>query len=189
MPIPAQVDTPWSSLDTDAKRRRLLAAAEAVFARDGMDAPVPAIAEAAGAGVGSVYRLFESKDELIAALAAERVSWFAAQAQAALGEPDPGAALMTLLARIVERDVADPVLAVALKEVLRERAEMAPVRAEAAAALNRLISRAIAAGAVRDDLTNEDIAAVLAGVRAAEMARPGTGERLLKIALDGIRTR
>jgi AcrR family transcriptional regulator len=62
----------WSNLDPQEKRSRLLLAAGEVFAREGLDAPMPAIAAAAGAGIGSVYRQFSSKRELLAALVVER---------------------------------------------------------------------------------------------------------------------
>ena len=62
-----------SALDAAEKRARLLRAAGEVFARDGLDAPMPAVAAAAGAGVGSVYRQFPSKHDLLAALVVERL--------------------------------------------------------------------------------------------------------------------
>src|SRR5438309_9119407 len=58
----------WTRLDAAAKRERLLEAATEVFARNGIDAPMSVVADAAGAGVASVYRLFASKRELLAAI-------------------------------------------------------------------------------------------------------------------------
>src|SRR5512132_4039849 len=110
MAIPAQpeiVREPWAGLDSEGKRRRLLAAAETVFARDGLEAPVPSIAAAARAGVGSVYRAFASKDDIVGALAVERLEWFREQAEAALVEPDAGAALEALLRTSAARQSAD----------------------------------------------------------------------------------
>jgi len=63
----------WSALDAHEKRARLLRAAGDVFAREGLQAPMPAVAAAAGAGVGSVYRQFPSKRDLLAALVVERL--------------------------------------------------------------------------------------------------------------------
>src|SRR3954454_22719434 len=66
------------------RRARLLAAATAIFARDGLGAPLPAIAAEAGVWVGTFYREFPSKEPLIAALALERVEWYGQEARAAL---------------------------------------------------------------------------------------------------------
>src|SRR3954469_5954296 len=185
IPLPAARE-PWSALDAEGKRRRLVEAAEAVFARDGLDAPVPAIAAEAGAGVGSVYRAFASKDDLIAALAVERLQWFTREADGALSARDAGAALESLLHAVVERDSRDRVLSSAL-EVAFERPEVAPLRASAVAACERLLVRAAEAGQIRAALTADDIRLLLTGIRAAERASAGAGRRLLELALDGLR--
>ncbi len=72
IPKPGAV-TCWADLGRDEKRARLLQAAGEVFAREGLDAPIPAVAAAAGAGIGSVYRQFPSKRDLLAALVSERL--------------------------------------------------------------------------------------------------------------------
>ncbi len=57
-PEAAQGRCQWTGLDSAGKRERLLEAATEVFGRDGLDAPMSVVADAAGAGVASVYRLF-----------------------------------------------------------------------------------------------------------------------------------
>jgi AcrR family transcriptional regulator len=47
---------PWSELTVEEKRSRTLAAADTLFARDGLDVAMPVLAAAVGAGVGSIYR-------------------------------------------------------------------------------------------------------------------------------------
>src|SRR5918994_3433178 len=74
-------------------RERVLDAAAGVFAAEGLDAPMPAVAAAAGVGVGTIYRAFGSKDELIAALAVDRVDLFDRDTRAALERDDPWEAL------------------------------------------------------------------------------------------------
>jgi AcrR family transcriptional regulator len=190
MPIPVPTDSApaqWSTLDSESKRRRLLEAAEAVFARDGLDAPVPAIAAAAGAGVGSVYRAFACKQDIVAALAVERLAWFTREADAALAERDAGAALESLLRGIVARYSTDHVLSQALEETF-ERPEVAPARVEAMQACERLLARAVEQGSFRADLTANDVRLVLAGLRTAEATQRGTGRRLLDLVLGGLRT-
>jgi AcrR family transcriptional regulator len=187
MPIPAEAKrAPWTALDADGKRRRLVEAAETVFARDGLDAPVPAIAAEAGAGVGSVYRAFASKDDLISALAVERLQWFTREAESALAGADAADALESLLRAVVERDSRDRVLSSAL-ETAFERPEVVPVRAEAVEACERLLARAADAGRIRADVTPDDIRLLLIGTRAAERVSPGAAERLLELTLDGLR--
>src|SRR4051812_26840676 len=189
MGIPAQVPTdhsPWSTLDAQAKRVRLLEAAEKVFAQDGLDAPVPAIAAAAGAGVGSVYRAFDSKEEIVAALAVKRLTWFTHEARAATAAPDPGAALEALLRAVVARSAADDLLSSALQAAI-ERPDLAPARAAALEACELLLARVAEQGSFRADLTPDDIRLVLAGVRAAEATERGRGVRLLELTLAGLR--
>ena len=63
------------TLRSDARRNRaaVIAAAKQLFADQGLEAQMPEIARAANVGVGTVYRHFPAKDDLIAAIAAE---WF-----------------------------------------------------------------------------------------------------------------
>src|SRR4051812_18251477 len=111
MTIPAYRDSSWSKLGADGKRARLLRAASEVFARSGLDAPMPEIATAAGAGIGSVYRQFPSKRELLTALVVERLEAVTADAEAAIASPDgPWAALVGLLHDYAERQAGDDVV-------------------------------------------------------------------------------
>src|SRR5918999_561809 len=91
-------------------RERVLDAAARVFAAEGLDAPMPAVAAAAGVGVGTIYRAFGSKEELIAALAADRVDRFARDTRAALESPDAWAALVELFEVTSEHQAEDYVV-------------------------------------------------------------------------------
>src|SRR4051794_2324451 len=189
MVISAEADAervPWAALEADAKRGRLLAAAEAVFARDGLDAPVPAIAAEAGVGVGCVYRAFASKEDIVAALAVERLTWFTREARSAAAAADPGAGFEALLRAIVARSIADRVLSTALQAAI-QRPDLAPARAAAREAGELLLARVGEQGTFRDDLGVEDVSLLLAGVRAAEASHEGAGGRLLELTLGGLR--
>jgi AcrR family transcriptional regulator len=190
MAVPAQRKasgrSEWSTLDADGKRSRLLEAAEAVFAQDGLEAPVPAIAAAAGAGVGSVYRAFASKDEIVAALAVHRLRWVQDRAGEALEDPDSWSGLEGLLRTVAERQQADGVLAEALAAAF-ERPGVAEPLAAATAAAEAVLHRARRDGTVRADITTGDLRAVFAGLRAAEAAEPDGAARLLELVLDGLR--
>src|SRR5581483_10852099 len=73
-------------LRADARRNReaVIAAAKKLFADQGLDAQMPDVARAAKVGVGTVYRHFPTKDDLIAAMAAERFERLAQKAGEAL---------------------------------------------------------------------------------------------------------
>lgn len=189
MPVPAQADAsaaPWATLDADGKRRRLLEAAETVFARAGLDAPVPSIAAAAGAGVGSVYRTFASKDEIVCALARERLRWVQERAREALEATDPWDGLEALLRVIADRQIADGVLNEGFAAAFR-RPDLAEPLATATAAVDEVVQRARVDGALRIDVTTEQVRGLFAGLRAAEATEPGSGATLLELVLAGLR--
>src|SRR5436309_6257296 len=87
-PTAAVVDR---ALRADARRNReaLVAAAKKLFADQGLDAQMPDVAKAAKVGVGTVYRHFRTKEQLIAALADERFERMADNAREALEAADP----------------------------------------------------------------------------------------------------
>jgi hypothetical protein len=64
---------------------------------------------------------------------------------------------------------------------------VAPVRAEAVEACERLLASAAEAESIRGDVTPDDIRLLLIGTRAAERVSPGAAERLLELTLDGLR--
>src|SRR6476469_6810573 len=78
-------------LRADARRNReaVLAAARHLFADQGLDAQMPDVAKAAAVGVGTVYRHFPTKDDLIAALVADRFERLAQKARDGLEMDDP----------------------------------------------------------------------------------------------------
>jgi AcrR family transcriptional regulator len=78
-------------LRADARRnhKAVLAAAKRLFADEGLDAQMPDVAKAAKVGVGTVYRHFPTKEDLIAALAAERFERLAEKAREGIEAEDP----------------------------------------------------------------------------------------------------
>ena|ERR1035441_4178157 len=187
MSIPSQApETCWSALGADEKRARLLQAAGEVFARDGLDAPMPAIAAAAGAGVGSVYRQFPSKNDLLAALVVERLHEAEDGAEAALaGCQGPFSALMGLLWTLAERQAADDVLGEAMATV-SEHPAVQRALASTIWSLERLLAAARAEGRLRADATSLDLRLLFAATRAAEALEPGAWRRMLELGIDAL---
>jgi AcrR family transcriptional regulator len=193
MPIPPQTQSPiapgWGALDAAAKRARLLEVSHEVFARDGLEAPMPALAAAAGIGVGSLYRQFPSKRELLAALVIERLREVTAEVEAALEDPaGPWAALTAFLWDHSEQAVGDDVLAEAIA-ALQVDPEVKRVRAGSTAALQRLLDAAKAEGEVRTDATVLDLRLIFAAARAAEQVEVGAWRRALELGIDSLAAR
>jgi len=180
-------------LRVDAQRNlaRILEAAREVFAEEGIDAPIVEIAARAGVGVGTIFRRFPHKDELIVALLEDRGRQLLESADAALGSDDPGEAFGRLIEVSVDMQITDRGLCEAMGTDLlaREglRAQFDLVHARFAAVLRR----AQEAGAVRSDVTAEDLLFVIHGVahagRMLEDSTPGGWRRYLGLALDGLR--
>jgi AcrR family transcriptional regulator len=185
IPSPAAA-TCWSDLGPAEKRARLLGAAGEVFAREGLDAPMPAIAVAAGASVGSVYRQFPSKRDLLAALVVERLGESERGAEDALaGALGPWEALTGTLWTLAERQAADDVLGEAMATV-SEHPEVQAAMAGTMAALERLLAAARAEGSLRADATTLDLRLLFAATRAAAQLQPGAWRRMLELGIDAL---
>src|SRR2546421_9804063 len=88
--------------DAERNRQRILDAARVVFAERGLSGSHDDIAHQAGVGVGTVYRRFPDKEQLIDALFETRIEEIANVARAAAENPDPWSALMGFLMRAQE---------------------------------------------------------------------------------------
>jgi AcrR family transcriptional regulator len=186
MNIPLPSTACWSDLDAEDKRARLLRAAGEVFAQDGLDAPMPAIAAAAGAGIGSVYRQFPSKRDLLAALVVERLKDAEDGAGSALTNAG-GAwpALTGLLLTLAERQAADHVLGEAMATVSGHPAVQQAL-ASTLEALERLLAAARAEGRLRPDATTLDLRLLFAATRAAGQLEPEGWRRMLELGIDAL---
>ncbi len=180
------------ALRADAERnlRRVLDAALEVFAEHGLDAPVTLIAERAEVGVATIFRRFPTKDDLLAALLAHRGEQLVAAADRALEHEDAGAAFRELAEFITATQISDRGFCDAIGTELFARADLQALFDGVRKRLVRLIAHARAAGALRPEVTAEDVLFVLYGVARTglmvEHAAPGLWRRYLAVALDGL---
>jgi AcrR family transcriptional regulator len=182
-------DTCWTELDPDAKRERLLYAAGEVFARDGLDASMPAVAAAAGAGVASVYRQFPSKHELLAALVTLRMEQFAdAAAQASTREGERWPALTEMLWALLGRPSFNEFLSEA-RVMVADHPSVRASTERAQLALDELLAGARAEGRLRADASTLDVRLLFAAVRAAKQVEPQAWQRMLELLIDALDTR
>lgn len=150
---------------------------------------MPAIAAAAGVGVGSIYRQFPSKRDLLAALVIDRLQEVEAAARAALSSgEEPWAALVELIWNFAARQSEDGVVAEAMSCVMVE-ADVEATRAQTNVALGRLLDAARETGGLRADATVADLRILFAGARAAEKVEPGGWRRMVELGIDSLERR
>ncbi|MET4647935.1 TetR/AcrR family transcriptional regulator [Streptomyces sp. NBC_01550] len=170
----------------DARRNydALLLAAREAFAAHGADASLEDIARRAGVGIGTLYRNFPSRTELFEAVYADEVHALCRVADEVAAEP-PWEALTTWLRRFVDYMATKR----AIREAMDTRsAVFTSCRASMYEAGAPLLTRAQTAGEARTDMTFDDLIRMVAGITGATYPEPDQRDRILEIALDGVRT-
>jgi AcrR family transcriptional regulator len=177
-------------LRADARRNReaVLAAASRLFAEEGVEAQMPDVAKAANVGVGTVYRHFPRKDDLIAALVAERFHRLAQKARECLELDDSWTGVAEFIRFSTQIQAEDR----GLCDVTGLRPDLMAAAAEAAGLpdlCERLVKRAQRDGTLRGDLVWEDIPMITCGLGSATRPGPAKGRwpRLVEITIDGLR--
>jgi len=177
--------------DAQRNRARVLEAAEAVLARDGLSASMRTIAEQAGVGLGTIYRQFPNQAALYQAIIVERMERLIADAGDLLAAQDPGAAFFGFFTRVVETSTRQKALADSLAEAgIDPKAGKSHIGRDLRRATEALATRAQRAGAVREDLRTAELWALLsAACLAAEHGQWSRQlrTRALAILFDGLR--
>jgi AcrR family transcriptional regulator len=181
-------------LRADARRNRakIMACAGELFARLGAEAQMDQIAEHSGLGLGTLYRHFPTKEALLAAIVDQRVEQLADLARAAEQIEDPGEAFETLLRSCLGSAEGDAAFQLAILGSGPGRRDGPPAqKAEFRAVVTRIIDRAIAARAVRADLTVADFPLLICGIMSTMYYKPagteGDWRRHLDLVLGGVR--
>jgi AcrR family transcriptional regulator len=177
--------------DAERNRRRILEAAEEVFAERGLDVSLDDIAAAAGVGVGTVYRRFPDKDDLIDALFEDKIGEVEQVAREALSLEDPWEGFEAFMRAVCRLQAKDRGLKEALLARDRGRERVAMARDRIAPIATQVLRRAQDAGVVRTDLGPFDVPMMHFAVGfVAERTRglaPDYWERLLTVLLDGVK--
>jgi AcrR family transcriptional regulator len=178
----------------DARRSlaALLAAAKEVFAESGVDAPVRMIAERAGVGVGTVYRHFPQRPDLIAAVFRNEVDACADAAADMAARYPPGAALERWLERFIAFVATKRGFSAALHSGdPAYDALPSYFLGRLAPALGALLGAAAAAGEIRSDVEPVDLLLAIARLCSPD-DRGGLSEqsrRMVALLIDGLRQR
>ncbi|MFF0247187.1 TetR/AcrR family transcriptional regulator [Streptosporangium sandarakinum] len=185
-------ETPVLRRDAEHNRRRTLAAAREVFAARGLQATLNDVAHHAGLGVGTVYRRFPNKEALAEAVYAGKLDDIRAMAQAALTGRDAYEALRDFLEHALEQAAADRGLRELIRQGTSDSEQIVRAREGIVESCGHLITRAQEQGTLRDDVTVEDIAPIVAMIDSV-MDLPAAGavqpwRRYLALILDGLQT-
>ncbi|MFF4806369.1 TetR/AcrR family transcriptional regulator [Streptomyces sp. NPDC002144] len=190
---PPPPDPHPSPLRADAERNRLriLAAAREVFAQRGLDVTIDDIARQAGVGVGTAYRRFANREQLVEAVFEEATERLVALAEQALTHEDPWEGFVQFFLTTAENFAGDRGLREALLEGVHGKIRVAAARDRLIQALSALIARAQQAGRLRGDFEATDfpLMQLMLGT-VTEQTRavaPDVWRRYLVLFLDGLR--
>jgi len=178
--------------DAARNRERLLTAARELFAERGLQVTLNDIAHHAGVGVGTAYRRFANKEEVIDALFEEGLQEIAAMAQAGLAQPDAWEGLVGFLEGSLQRQFGDLGLNQIMNNADLGDERVADARDRIAPLITQLVDRAKEQGTVRPDLDQSDLVLIQAALSAimerSRTVEPDLYRRYLALFLDGIRT-
>jgi AcrR family transcriptional regulator len=175
---------------SDAKRNvvALVEAAKAVFAGSGVDAPAKEITDLAGVGVGTLYRHFPRRSDLIVAVLQHEIDECIDAAEELAATLSPQEALMGWIGRFTEFVGTKRGLALALHsgdpayddlpQHLLDRLEPA---------LQTLLARAVDGGYARDDVTARDVLMTIALMcQPVPGEQPSFNQRMTRVFMDGL---
>jgi AcrR family transcriptional regulator len=190
----AATETPTEALiarpkRADARRNyeKVLAAAREAFAEGGESTALEEIARRAGVGIGTLYRHFPNRQALLEALYVNEVDELCRSAEGLL-ERDPWEALDAWFERLIAYMATKRALAHELLNYVDQDAPLFRVcRSSLFAAGEPLLKRAQDAGEVRSDVEFSEVLQMVMGITKIPSTDPGQIERLVRIALDGLR--
>jgi AcrR family transcriptional regulator len=182
--------------DAVKNRRRILEAAEGVFATEGVSVPIDAVAEAAGVGVGTLYRHFPTKEDLFEAIVVARLGELVEAAKGYAGDDDPGEALFSFLREFARQAAAKRDLFEALGSAgIDFKSQCSDMLDEMKRVIDVIVQRAVAAGVIRSDVSSEDVIGLVVGACHAggQSAHAGYDvtmvQRMVGVVCDGLRVR
>jgi len=184
-------DVPARPLRADAARNRqkVLDAAEEVFGEQGTEGSLEEIARRAGVGVGTLYRHFPTRVDLIEQVYRSSVGELCAAAPRLAATLPPGQALEAWLLSFVTYVGRKRGMAAALRGALGDDASQvfADVHARLESTGDELLFAAQREGTIRTDVGTMDVLRAVSGVCSAAADDPDKTTRVLRLVLDGLR--
>ncbi|QNP68182.1 TetR/AcrR family transcriptional regulator [Streptomyces roseirectus] len=191
-PAPPAPPTPRvRRADAERNRAAILDAADAVFAEHGGAVDVREIARRSGVGMGTLYRHFPTKDDLLlTVLEKQFAAWLAEAHERATGVEDPWQALTGFFEQMLTTQAGNR----AVVESYTTHGGPTPDCARRCRTfIDELRTRCLAAGRLRPDVTTDDLLLLSGTLSQAVLttgdSHPGQWRRLLRISLDGLSSR
>jgi AcrR family transcriptional regulator len=179
--------------DAVKNRQRILEAAEAIFATEGLSVPIDTVAEQAGVGVGTLYRHFPTKEALFEAIVTARLEDLLRIAKEHADAPDAGQALFSFLGEFATQASAKHDLFDALSSAgIDIKSSCAEMMDDMKRSIDVLLQRAVASQSVRSDVsTDEMIGLVVGACQSGSHAGydDATVQRMVRVVCDGLRLR
>ena len=175
----------------DARRnyQRLLEAGREVLTERGSEASMEEIARRADVGVGTLYRHFPRRIDLVEAVYREDVDGLVELARTVNEKPDPWQGLVEWLIGFVKYGQSKRVFLTELHEAFEKNPDLAlSSREKIGTAVSSVLRRAQQAGVARTDIDQADLMQLVGGMCMARNASFAQNERLLRLVLDGIHT-
>ena len=176
----------------DARRNyeRLVDAARKVFADQGGGASMEAVAKQAGVGVGTLYRHFPKRIDVVEAVYRDDVDLLVGSVERGLTELGPWAGLEAWLRAYVDYGRSKRTFLNELHEAFEKNPDLKPAsRDRIWAACDRVLTRAQEAGQARTDINGQDLMQLVSPMCMNSTLTVEQGERLLAMVLDGLRPR
>jgi len=174
----------------DARRNyeRLVSAAREVFAQSGGDASMEAIAKHAGVGIGTLYRHFPTRIDIVEAVYRTDVDELVEAAERLVGECAPWIAVVGWLQAFVRYAQTKRTLLSELHEAFEKNPQLKSVsRQRIEGALRTVLAPAQQAGVVRADVDESDLMQLLSSMCMSATVTAAQSERLLVVIQDGLR--
>ncbi|MEU5567637.1 TetR/AcrR family transcriptional regulator [Micromonospora musae] len=191
-PAPHSSSRAGLRVDAERNRQKIVAAAHEVFAQSGLEVPIEEIAKRAGVGVGTLYRRYPTRGELIADAFEEKMTAYAEAARQALADPDPWHAFCVYIEKICGMQAGDRGFTTVLTMTFPTAKRFEAARDEAFHDFSTVVERAKADGKLRPDFVTQDIPMFLmanAGVLTATGdAAPETWRRLVGYLIQACAT-
>jgi len=147
--------------DAERNRERVVKAAREVFAEQGLDASTNAIARRAGVGIATLFRRFPTREDLVAATFADKMTAYTAAIDEALADPDPWHGFCTYIERICQMQSDDRGFADVLTMTFPTAKAFEAERRRSATNLSQLLDRAKKTGRLRGDFVHQDVPLIL----------------------------